>query len=220
MSGEPGLGGRGLTIWQQGDDPAPFQVADDARVSVIAPPGPIINADNLEWVSRRTVTASDHAQEGILTYRQQQPFCEARCRSTAKRQAEVMNDRLQPRRASRRWSQHPVGETLGEDLASAQYGVAAEAAGDHQEFYDPPGQRQIGHASPIPAVETPRNYPARWTQADTSGRPDRDDRLIILVARTIYNKPTRHQTGAVECLLHGADSPQSMRQTSLELHQK
>jgi hypothetical protein len=41
MSGEPGLGGRGLTIWQQGDDPAPFQVADDARVSVIAPPGPI-----------------------------------------------------------------------------------------------------------------------------------------------------------------------------------
>jgi Periplasmic binding protein len=24
---------------------------------------------------------------------------------------------------------------------------------------------------------------------------------------TLYNKPTRHQTGAVECLLHGVDSP-------------
>jgi hypothetical protein len=46
MGGEPGLGGRGLTVRQQGDHPAPFQVADDAGVSVIAPPGPIINADN------------------------------------------------------------------------------------------------------------------------------------------------------------------------------
>jgi hypothetical protein len=61
MSGEPGLGGRRLTIWEQADDPAPFQVADDAGVSVIAPPGPIINADNLERVGRRTVTPSDYA---------------------------------------------------------------------------------------------------------------------------------------------------------------
>src|ERR1700688_3629175 len=28
-----------------------------------------------------------------------------------------------------------------------------------------------------------------------------------IVVRILYNKPTRHQTGAVECLLHGADSP-------------
>ena len=28
-----------------------------------------------------------------------------------------------------------------------------------------------------------------------------------VVVRTLYNKPTRHQAGAVECLLHGADSP-------------
>ena len=70
-------------------------------------------------------------------------------------------------------------------------------------------------------ADTGYGYAAtRWTQADTAGSPDRDDGLITLVARILYNKPTRHQTGAVECLLHGADSPQSMRQTSLELHQK
>jgi hypothetical protein len=207
MSGQPGSGCRGLTIRQQSDYPAPFQVADDAGVSVIAPPGPIIDADNLERVGRRTVTASDHAQERILAYWQHQPFCEACRRSTAKRQTKVMNERVQPRRASRRWSQYPVGETLSEDLAPAQNRIAAEAAGDHHELYDPPGQRQIGHASPIPAMDTPRNRPARWTQADTSGCPNRDDGLITLVVRTLYNKPTRHQTGAVECLLHGADSP-------------
>jgi hypothetical protein len=47
MSSEPGLGGRRLTIRQQGDYPAPFQIADDAGVPVVAPPCPIINADDL-----------------------------------------------------------------------------------------------------------------------------------------------------------------------------
>src|SRR5258708_5182037 len=35
--------------------PATFQVADDAGVSVIAPPNPIVNADNPERVSRRSL---------------------------------------------------------------------------------------------------------------------------------------------------------------------
>jgi hypothetical protein len=98
MSSEPGLGGRGLTIRQQGDDPAPFQFADDAGVSVIAPPSPIINADNPERVSWGAASAPDHAQERVFAHRQHQPFCEACCRSTAKRQTEVMDDRVQPRR--------------------------------------------------------------------------------------------------------------------------
>lgn len=207
MSSQPGLGGRGLTIRQQGNHPPLLQVAYDAGVSVIAPPGPIIDADDLERIGRRTAAASDDTQERVLAHWQHQPFCEARRRSTAKRQTEVMDDGVQPRRASRRWSRYPVGETLSEDLASAQDGVAAEAAGGHQEFHDPPGKRQIGHASPIPAVDTAGSRSARWTDAETSGGPDRDDGLISLVACTLYNKPTRHQAGAVECLLHGADSP-------------
>jgi hypothetical protein len=131
-----------------------------------------------------------------------------------------MNDRIQPCRTSRRWCQYAFGEAFREDVAPAQDRVAAEAPGNYYELDDPPRERQIGHASSIAAMDTPKSRAARWTQADTSGRPDRDDRLITLVARTIYNKPTRHQTGAVQCLLHGADSPQSMRQTSPELHQK
>jgi hypothetical protein len=62
MSSEPGLGSRGLAVRQQRDYPAPFQVADDAGVSVIVPPSPIINANNPERISRRAGTASDHAQ--------------------------------------------------------------------------------------------------------------------------------------------------------------
>jgi hypothetical protein len=72
-------------------------------VSVIAPPGPIINADDSKRVSRRTATASNHAQERILTRWQHQPFCEACRRSSAKRQAEVMDDRVVPSCASGRF---------------------------------------------------------------------------------------------------------------------
>jgi hypothetical protein len=124
----------------------------------------VSNADNPERASWGTATASDHAQERILTYRQHQPFCESCRRSTAKRQTEVMDDRVQPRRASRRRSQYPFGEALSEDLAPAQDGVTAEAAGDHQELHNPPRERQIGYASSIPAMDTSGNRSARWTQ--------------------------------------------------------
>src|SRR5262249_44329240 len=134
---------------------------DDASVSVIAPPGPVSDADDLETIGRRTAAASDDTQKRVLAYRQHQPFCEARCRSPPTRQTEMMDDSVQPRRASRRWSQYPVGETLSEDLASAQDGRAAEAAGDHQELYDPPRQRQIGHAPSIPAMNASGNRSAR-----------------------------------------------------------
>jgi hypothetical protein len=74
----------------------------------------------------------------VFAHRQHQPLCEACRRSTAKRQTEVVNDRVQPRRAPRRWSQYAFCEALSEDLAPAQDGIAAEAAGDYQELYAPP----------------------------------------------------------------------------------
>src|ERR1700761_9012879 len=67
MSGEPGLGRRRLTIRQQGDDPAPFQVADNAGVPVIAPPRPIVNANDLERVGWRAAAASHDAQERVFS---------------------------------------------------------------------------------------------------------------------------------------------------------
>jgi hypothetical protein len=203
MSSEPSLGSRGFSIRQQRDDPAPFQITDDAGVSVIAPPGPIVNANDPKRVRRRTATASDHAQQRILTHWQHQPFCKACRRSPAKRQTEVMDDGVQSRRTSGRWSQHPFRKALSEDLTPAQDGIATEATGDHQKLYDPPRERQIGHVSSIPAMDTSGNRSARWTQTDASGGPDRNNSLITFVVGTLYNKPTRHQTGALECLLHG-----------------
>jgi hypothetical protein len=137
MSSQPGLGRRRLTIRQQGDDPAPFQVADDASVPVIAPPRPIVNANDLERVGWRAAAASHDAQERVFAHRQHQAFCEACRRSTTKRQAKVMNDRVQPRRAARRWCQGAFRKALGEDLTPAQNRITAKTASDHQELDDP-----------------------------------------------------------------------------------
>jgi hypothetical protein len=119
-----------------------------------------------------------------------------------------MDDRIQPRRASRRWRQYPFSEALSEDLAPAQDSGAAEAASDYQKLYDPPRERKIGHPSSIAAMDASGNRSARWTQTNASGRSDNNDGFIVFVVRTLYNKPTRHQTRAMEYLLHGADSPQ------------
>ncbi|MET4331404.1 hypothetical protein ABIB80_007264 [Bradyrhizobium sp. i1.15.2] len=128
-----------------------------------------------------------------------------------------MDDRVQPRRASRRWSQYPLAETLNEDLASAQVGVAAGAAGDHQELYDSPRTA----ADQLRVADTGDGYAAKLShKADSAGSPNRDDGLITLVACILYNKPTWHQTGAVACLLHGADSPPINAPDILELHLK
>src|SRR4051812_5956124 len=70
MSRQPGLSGRRFTIRQQGDHPAPFQVADDTRVAVIAPPGPVINANNPERVSWRTAAAPNYPKKRIFAHRQ------------------------------------------------------------------------------------------------------------------------------------------------------
>ncbi len=49
----------------------------------------------------------------------------------------MVDDRVQSRRASRRRSQDAFGEALGEDLVPPQDSLAAEAASDHQEVYNP-----------------------------------------------------------------------------------
>jgi hypothetical protein len=220
MSSKPGLGRRGLSIRQQGDDPAPFQIADNAGVPVIAPPGPIVNADNPDRVGWRTATASDYTQERVFAHRQHQSLCEACRRSTTKCQTEMMNDRVQSCRAARRRCQYAFGKTLREDLAAAQNCIAAEPMGDNQELDGPPCERKVGYTASIAAMDTSRNRSAGRTETDTSRHPDRDDSLITLVAPLSTTNPrgTRLERWSACCM--ALILLQSKRQTPLKLHQK
>ncbi|MBB4373017.1 hypothetical protein GGD63_005832 [Bradyrhizobium sp. cir1] len=66
MSSQPGLDGRGLTIRQQRDDLAPFQIAD-AGVSVIASPG-AIDAYTLSGSADRRLWCRGHAQDRVFAH--------------------------------------------------------------------------------------------------------------------------------------------------------
>ncbi|TGN74218.1 hypothetical protein EOW77_0034180 [Bradyrhizobium yuanmingense] len=100
-----------------------------------------------------------------------------------------MNDRVQPREASRRWSQYPCGEALSKDLAPAQEDIAAEAAGgDYQELDDAPCEWKIGHASSIMTMEhVAKPFRAMGTDFRTACQ---DNGLIAFVVSTRYDKPT------------------------------
>jgi hypothetical protein len=68
MSSEPGLRSRGLTIRQQRDNLTPFEIADDAGVSVIAPPGPItLSGSAGERLRRRTTRSSVSLLTGSIS---------------------------------------------------------------------------------------------------------------------------------------------------------
>jgi len=135
------------------------------------------------------------------------PRCLVGMEAATERQTEVVDDAVEPRCPSRRWSQCPFRKALGEDLLPAQNCIAAEAASDHGELNDTARKRKVSDAAPVMAVNAPRNGPARRTKTKSARRADRENSFVLLIKRTFHNKPSRHQTGAAKCLLHGVDSP-------------
>jgi hypothetical protein len=92
---------RGLTIRQNVDDPSPLEITDNRPVSVTALPGPVIDTDDTGCLGRRRHLASDNTKESVFTHREEEATCKALARSAAQREAEMMNQPLQPRRAPR-----------------------------------------------------------------------------------------------------------------------
>ena len=64
-------------------------------------PGPVIDTDDTGGLGRRCHLASDNTKESVFTHREEEASCKTLPRSAAQREAEMMNQPLQPRRASR-----------------------------------------------------------------------------------------------------------------------
>jgi len=92
---------RGLTIRQNVDDPSPLEITDNRSVSTTALPGPVIDTDDTRCLGRRCHLATDNTKESVFTHREKEASCEALPWSAAQREAEMMNQPLQPRRAPR-----------------------------------------------------------------------------------------------------------------------
>jgi hypothetical protein len=92
---------RGLTIRQNVDDPSPLEITDNRPVSMTTLPGPVIDTDDTGCLGRRCHLASDNTKESVFTHREEEASRKTLPRSAAQREAEMMNQPLQPRRAPR-----------------------------------------------------------------------------------------------------------------------
>jgi hypothetical protein len=75
----------------------------------------------------------------------------------------MMDYAVEPPGASRRWCENIAVETLYEDLAAAQYGVAPEAARNDHQLDASSRQRQVADPTMVPTVHAPRSGTAGWT---------------------------------------------------------
>jgi hypothetical protein len=119
---------RRLTIWQNVDDPSPLEITDNRPVSMTTLPGPVIDTDDTGCLGRRCRLASDNTKESVLTHREEEASCKALPRSTAQREAEMMNQSLQPRRAPREWPGDSDVKPFNENTLSAIHQKTTEAA--------------------------------------------------------------------------------------------
>lgn len=150
--GQPCLCGGLLPVREERGDPAPFEIADDGAVAVIAAPGPVIDADDAQRLGRKVGMPAHDPQKRILAYRQHQPPGQARCGPSAQSQPEVMGNALEPDGAPGMAGDHIRSKAFSEDLPPTPDSIAAEAPCPDQELDRSTGQRQIRHAPGIVAM--------------------------------------------------------------------
>lgn len=75
---QPSLCGGLLAVWQERDDAAAFEIADQGAVAVIAPPGEVVDADDAERIGPCGRPTADDAQERVATDGQPEALGEAR----------------------------------------------------------------------------------------------------------------------------------------------
>jgi hypothetical protein len=126
MLAKPRFGGRLFAVGQQGHHAPTFQIADDGAVAVVAAEGPVINADHGQRPCSRQSSSTYDAEQGVVADRQHEPLGEPGTGPAAHRQAEMMDDLLEPPGAPGPLGQHRRAEPFGEHLALAARYAAPE----------------------------------------------------------------------------------------------
>lgn len=101
MLGKPSLHGGRFPVRQQRHDPPSLQITYDCPVTVIPAEGPVIDTHNHQRIEWHHGSSSHDPQQGVVADGQHESLGKARCRSSAECQAQMMDNALQPRRATR-----------------------------------------------------------------------------------------------------------------------
>lgn len=84
MGGKPRGGGRDLVVGQKLDDAAPFQIADDRAATMVAPEGPIVDADHCQGSGPGMRPAPNGVQQRVVADWDHKPCRESGTGSSAK----------------------------------------------------------------------------------------------------------------------------------------
>jgi hypothetical protein len=118
---------------------------------------------------------------------------QARGRPPAEREAEMVDDLLQPPRASCEGGPHVGAEALGEDLPPAQDGVAAEAPDDNAQFDASPAERKVGCTPSVVALNPPRARAAGGTGGRHGTRPNDHGDPVHTDVEVVDDEARRHE---------------------------
>src|ERR1700722_7364017 len=90
-----------------------------------------------------------YSQQRILADRHHEPTCQAGCRPSAEREAEMMHDMIEPRRSPRPRRKHASAQAFREHAPTAQDSIAVETASKHHHVNWATGDWQISQMTAI-----------------------------------------------------------------------
>ena len=162
-----------------------------SRVPLIAPPCPVVDADNAGRGKGRTPAPSNDPQQSIVAHRQHKSTGKTRRWAATQRKAKVMDDKIEPCRPPRPRRKSAVIEAFSENALIAQNSNAAETARHDHEANRPPRQRQIGEAALIPAMNPPRTCSASRTETRVARGMDGDHGRGAVTEGALHVEPAR-----------------------------
>jgi hypothetical protein len=192
MVGEPGFRGRLLTIRQQRHYSPPLQITDNRPIAVVAPPGPVVDADDGRPLHREARTPAHDTQQRVVAHGHYEALGEPRARSSAEREPEMMDKALQPHGAPCRRRQHVPREAFREYLSPTQNRSVAESPGDDGQADLSSAKRKVHRRPSIMAMHASRGGPTRRTNPGAAHVPYDDGRLACIPNDVLNDEPSRN----------------------------
>jgi transposase InsO family protein len=208
MIRQPRLDRSGLAVGKQVDNLTSLQIADDGAVAMPALPGPVVDADNPGDRLRLRRPRANHAQQRVLADRHEQAPGQALAGAAAEREAEMVNDALQPRRAARIGCDDVIPEPLGEDHPGAAFVPAPETPDRERDPDAPAISREVGKRSRVPAVDPARRLTTIRTHRSALPRARNGSHTTLIYLHMLDNQPRRQQRRRQSAPTHLA-SPRS-----------
>jgi hypothetical protein len=118
----------------------------------------------------------------------------------------MVDNEIESGRPSCKDRKHGIAKPLGKNSLTAKHGVTAKAARHNDQTDTSPGQREIGDAATITAMDPSGRSAARRANPNRVSMPNRDDNVGSLDRHPINLETRRHKLGRSKPLIHGADS--------------